>query len=154
MIRNIVSLIACTTFAVAVQAAPSRTPAPAAESASAETGTRAGNRKVSAKKSKRARSKPLLKITPAVPLPLGWSIQNGEWVHSDGYKYVNGQLIRTGSHTHKTPPRPPSKAQLNAAAAAGNRPAPTPPPNSAAAKAEEIARNKRPRPAPQTGSNL
>ena len=149
MIRNIVSLIACTTFAVAVQAAPSPTPAPAAESASAETGTRAGNRKVSAKKSKRARSKPLLKITPAVPLPLGWSIQNGEWVHSDGYKYVNGQLIRTGSHTHKTPPMPPSKAQQRAVVTT-SRPTPTPP----LSKAEEIARNKRPRPAPQTGSNL
>ncbi len=26
----------------------------------------------------------------------GWNYVKGEWIHSDGYKYVNGQVIRTG----------------------------------------------------------
>jgi hypothetical protein len=139
---------------VASQAAPTPTPAPATNRASAESDQSAGEQKVRSKRGKKARNKPALKVAPATALPLGWSIVNGEWVHSDGYKYVNGQVVRTGSQTHKTPPKPPSKAQLKAVAER-NKPAPTPPPNTAAAKAAEVQRNKMPsRPASQTGSHL
>jgi hypothetical protein len=91
-------------------------------------------------------------LTPAKPLPEGWSLVDGVWMHSDGYKFVKGQLFRTGSHTHKRPPSPPTKAQMEAATKR-NRP-PQTAAEIAAAKAAERERNLRPRPAPQTGSNL
>jgi len=155
MIHKLVFVIAWTIFAsgITLQAAPTPTPAPAAgNSAAAES--EKPQRQARSKKDRKARGKPALKVTPSTALPLGWSVQNGEWVHSDGYKYVNGEVVRTGTQTHKTPPKPPSKAALKAAAG-GNRPAPTPTPNSAAAKAEEIRRNKMPtRPGSQTGTHL
>ena len=85
---------------------------------------------------------------PTTPLVQGWNYVNGEWIHSDGYKYVNGQVVRTTAQTHKRPPKPPSKALLNSVK---TKPSPTPDPNSAAAEKE---RNLRPRPAPQTGTQL
>jgi hypothetical protein len=91
-------------------------------------------------------------LTPAKPLPEGWSLVDGVWMHSDGYKFVKGQLFRTGSHTHKRPPSPPTRAQMEAATKR-NRP-PQTAAEIAAAKAAERERNLRPRPAPQTGSNL
>ena len=91
------------------------------------------------------------KIQPAPPLAEGWNHVKGEWIHSDGYKYVKGQVVRTGAQTSKKPPKPPSQALLNSLRI---RPAPSPDPNSAAAKAAERERNLRPRPAPQTGSHL
>lgn len=91
-------------------------------------------------------------MTPAKPLPEGWSLVDGVWMHSDGYKFVKGQLFRTGSQTHKRPPSPPTKAQMDAAMKR-NRP-PQTAAEIAAAKAAERERNLRPRPAPQTGSNL
>ena len=89
-------------------------------------------------------------MAPA-PLAEGWSYVKGEWIHSDGYKYVNGQIIRIGSQPHKSPPKPPSIALLNSVK---TKPTPTPDPNSAAAKAAEKERNLRPPPAPQTGTHL
>jgi hypothetical protein len=91
------------------------------------------------------------KIQPAARLAEGWNHVKGEWIHSDGYKLVKGQVVRTGAQTHKKPPKPPSKALLNSVRI---RPSPSPDPNSAAAKAAEKERNLRPRPAPQTGSHL
>ena len=91
-------------------------------------------------------------LTPAKPLPEGWSLVDGIWVHSDGYKFVKGQLFRTGSQTHKRPPSPPTKAQMDAAMKR-NRP-PQTAAEMAAAKAAERERNLRPRPASQTGTNL
>jgi hypothetical protein len=81
----------------------------------------------------------------------GWNYVKGEWIHSGGYKYVNGTVIRTGAQTFGRPPRPPSKALLNSVKV---KPESTPVPGSAAAKAAEIERNKRPLPAPQTGFHL
>src|ERR1043166_784786 len=52
-------------------------------------------------------------VPPAAPLVGGWTLSNGTWVHSDGYKYVNGSVIRTGTQTHKPPPKPPTQAQLD-----------------------------------------
>jgi hypothetical protein len=81
----------------------------------------------------------------------GWTYVKGEWLHSDGYKYVNGRVIRVGTQTHKRPPKPPSKSLLNSVLV---KPAPTPVPGSAEAKAAEKERNLTPRPASQTGTHL
>jgi hypothetical protein len=89
--------------------------------------------------------------TSSKSLVEGWNYVKGEWIHSDGYKYVNGQVIRTGAQTHKRPPKPPSKSLLNSVKI---KPTPTPAPGSAAAKAAEKERNLRTRPAPQTGTHL
>jgi hypothetical protein len=91
-------------------------------------------------------------ITPAKPLPQGWSLVDGVWTHSDGYKFVKGQIFRTGTHTHTRPPKPPTKAEMDAATKKTRRPLTEA--EIAAAKAAERERNLRPRPAPQTGSNL
>ena len=90
------------------------------------------------------------KVVPA-PSAEGWSYVKGEWIHVDGYKYVKGQVIRVGAQTHKSPPKPPSKALLDSVKA---KPTPTVDPNSAAAKAAEKERNLQPRPASQTGTHL
>ena len=89
--------------------------------------------------------------TVASPSAEGWNYVKGEWIHSDGYKYVKGQVIRIGAQTHKSPPKPPSRALLDSVKA---KPTPTPDPNSPAAKAAERERNLQPRPAPQTGTHL
>src|SRR4051812_13266550 len=81
----------------------------------------------------------------------GWSVANGVWVHSDGYKFVNGQVIRSSPQTHKPAPKPPTQAELNAAANKKNAKTPA---QQAADKAAERERNLTPRPAPQTGSHL
>jgi len=99
----------------------------------------------------RKKSSATLKVAPATPLVEGWNNVNGEWIHSDGYKYINGQVVRTGTQTHKLPPKPPSKTLLKSVKP---KPAPTPAPNSAAAKAAEKERNLRQQPASQTGTHL
>ena len=104
------------------------------------------------KSTKKIKKETVAVLTPAKPLPQGWSLVDGVWMHSDGYKFVKGQLCRTGTHTHKRPPGPPTKAQMDAATKR-NRP-PQTAAEIAAAKAAERERNLRPRPAPQTGSNL
>jgi hypothetical protein len=80
-----------------------------------------------------------------------WSLVNGVWVHPDGYKFISGQVVRTGSQTHKTPPKPPTQAEMDAAK---KQSSPKSDADVAAAKAAEKERNLRPRPAPQTGSHL
>lgn len=103
--------------------------------------------------SRKTKKKAAAIITPAKPLPEGWSLVDGVWTQSDGYKFVKGQLFRTGTHTHKRPPNPPTQAEMDAATKKSNR-RPLIPAEIAAAKAAERERNLRPRPAPQTGSNL
>ena len=103
------------------------------------------------KSTKKVKKEAVAVLTPAKPLPEGWSLVDGVWMHSDGYKFVKGQLFRTGSHTHKRPPSPPTKAQMDAAT---KRNRPQTAADIAAAKAAERERNLRPRPAPQTGSIL
>jgi hypothetical protein len=98
-----------------------------------------------------ARTNAAPKSVSTSPLAEGWNYVNGEWIHSDGYKYVNGSVTRIGTRTYKRPPKPPAKALLDSVK---TKPLPTPVPGSAAAKAAEIERNKRVRPAPQTGSHL
>ena len=143
MTRSILSLIALTALAAggSLNAEPT------------QTAERNSSTKANKRASQRPQAKPdtASKIQPATPLAEGWNYVKGEWIHSDGYKYLKGQIVRTGAQTHKKPPKPPSQALLNSVR---TRSAPSPDPNSAAAKAAEIERNKRPRPAPQTGTNL
>ncbi|HKP92504.1 MAG TPA: hypothetical protein VJS88_01310, partial [Chthoniobacterales bacterium] len=85
------------------------------------------------------------------PLKEGWSLVNGVWMHSDGYKFVNGQVIRTGSQTHKRAPKPPTKAEMEAATKKKGPPTAA---ELAAEKAAERQRNLAPRRASQTGTHL
>ena len=141
MTRNILSLIVLTTLAAGVSLNAEPTP-------SADRTSRA-NKAESQKPQTKTKATP--KIVPETPLAEGWNYVKGEWIHVDGYKYVNGQVIRTGAQTHKRPPKPPSKAFLNSVK---TKPAPSPDPNSAAAKAAEKERNLRQPPASQTGTHL
>jgi hypothetical protein len=98
----------------------------------------------------------------------GWTYVNGQWVHPEGYKFLNNKIIRTTAKTGKAHPKPPGKlAQENAAKLAQENSAKLAPrtksaaaPSSedariAAEKAAEVRRkNLTPRPAPQTGSHL
>ena len=140
MTRNIPCLIVLATLVAAVSLHAEPTP-----SADRTPSKNAKSQKPPAKTNAAPRSVSLPSLVE------GWNYVKGEWIHSDGYKYVNGQVIRTGAQTHKRPPKPPAKALLNSVTI---KPAPTPVPGSAAAKAAERERNLRPRPAPQTGTNL
>jgi hypothetical protein len=101
--------------------------------------------------SKTHKSKTMATVAPTTPLKSGWSLSNGVWVHSDGYKFVNNQVVRVGTQTHKAPPKPPTKAEMDAAT---KKAAPKTQAEIAAAKAAERERNLTPRPAPQTGTHL
>ena len=90
-------------------------------------------------------------LAPVVPLKPGWSLVNGVWTHSDGYRFVKGQVVRVGSQTHKKPPKPPTKAEMDAATKKQDPKTPT---DAAAARAAERERNLRQIPASQTGTRL
>jgi hypothetical protein len=96
------------------------------------------------------KSKPILNVTPAAPPKEGWSLVKGVWTHSDGYQFVKGQVLRVGTQTHKKPPKPPTKAEMDAAVKKPASKAVDP----AAAKTAEREKNLTPRPAPQTGTHL
>ena len=103
------------------------------------------------KKETTKKSKTVPKIVPATPLTEGWSLVNGIWTHSDGYQFVNGQVIRVGNQTHKKPPKPPTKAEMDAArkkAAAKSHA------DAAATKTIDREKNLRQIPASQTGTHL
>jgi len=89
------------------------------------------------------------KVVPAAPLKEGWSLVHGTWIHSDGYKLVNGAVIRTGTQTHKKPPKPPTRTEMDAST---KKPATKTDP--AAAKTTEREQNLRQIPASQTGTHL
>jgi hypothetical protein len=128
MTRNILFLIVLASLAMPVSLRAEPTPSP-----------------------NRTSQKNAKKTQTEKPPSEGWTYVRGEWVHPDGYKYVKGQVVRVGGQTHKSPPKPPSKALLDSVKA---RPTPTPDPNSPAAKAAEKERNLRQRPASQTGTHL
>ncbi|HEY2139094.1 MAG TPA: hypothetical protein VGH00_03375 [Chthoniobacterales bacterium] len=140
MIRTILSiaLLVGLGTTVTVNADPSPTPS---------------NKKVQkqAARTSRAKTMKTAEIVPAPALKEGWSRVNGTWVHSDGYKLVNGQVVRVGTQTHKKPPKPPTKAEMEAATRNARSPSPA---DAAAQKAAERERNLTPRPAPQTGTHL
>ena len=86
----------------------------------------------------------------------GWNFVNGEWVHPDGYKFVNNKVIRTTAKTGKQLPKPPGQLALENAAALTLRPksAPVEAKTAAEKAAEERRKNLEPRPAPKMGSHL
>jgi hypothetical protein len=86
------------------------------------------------------------------PLSAGWSYSNGVWTHADGYKLVNGKVVRSGIQTHKKAPNPPTKAEMDAVLKKPKGPKTAA--EIAAEKAAERERNLAPRPAPQTGSHF
>ena len=89
--------------------------------------------------------------TAAKSLPQGWSLVDGVWMHSDGYKFVQGRIIRDGAPTSKRPPNPPTQAQIDAVTKKKKAPTAA---EISAAKAAERERNLRPAPAPRMGSHL
>jgi hypothetical protein len=137
MLKKLIALLVFSSFTiVAVKAEPTPTPATTAQRQS----------------SKKIKKEPAIKVVPATPLKDGWSLVNGVWMHSDGYKFVKGQVVRTGTQTHKRPPKPPTQAEMDAVTK--KKKGPPTPAEIAAEKAAERERNLRPRPASQTGSNL
>ena len=86
------------------------------------------------------------KVVPATPLASGWTYSNGLWTHVDGYKLVNGKVVRAGVQTHKKAPPPPTKAEMDAAMKKK--------PDATVDKAAQRERNLAPRPASQTGTHL
>jgi len=86
------------------------------------------------------------------PVASGWSYSNGVWTHVDGYKLVNGHVLRSGIQTHKNAPAPPTKAEMDAVMKKVNGPKTAA--QLAADKAAQRERNLAPKPAPQTGSHF
>ena len=117
------------------------------------TALASGSLKADPKTSKKSKSQ---KNTPTVvattPLASGWSYANGAWTHVDGYKLVNGQVVRSGIQTHKKAPKPPTKEEMDAALKKPKGPKTSA--DTAAEKAAQRERNLAPRPAPQTGSHF
>jgi hypothetical protein len=134
MIRTILSIAVLTSFTGA--AALKGDPSPTSNSSSLKH---------------KKETKTALKVVPAPPLKPGWSLVNGIWNHSDGYKLVNGQVIRVGNQTHTKPPKPPTKTEMEAVT---KNTRPQTPADAAAKKAAEREKNLTPRPAPQTGTHL
>lgn len=135
MKRTLLFLLAFTSFAIALQAAPTPTPAPKRTSSKSE--------KISGPQETLAQS------------ANGWTYAKGEWVHPEGYKFLNGKVLRTTARTGKSFPKPPGKLALDNAQKLTPKPTPAPDAKTAAQTAAEIRRkNMAPRPAPQTGSNL
>ena len=91
----------------------------------------------------------------------GWMYINGEWVHPDGYKFVNNKVLRTTAKTARPIPKPPGKLALEnpTKLASQTKPATAPSPkNDAKTAAEKAAEERRknltPTVAPQTGTHL
>lgn len=86
----------------------------------------------------------------------GWVYVNGEWVHPNGYKFVNNRVLRTTARRGQVLPKPPGKLALE------NPTKLTPGPRSAADEAraagekaaEQRRKNLTPTPASQTGTHL
>jgi hypothetical protein len=91
----------------------------------------------------------------------GWTYVKGEWVHPEGYKFVDGRVLRTTAKSDGRPlPKPPGKLALENpqkvtpqtnAVPADHAPSNT---KTAADKAAEREKNLTPRPAPQTGTHM
>lgn len=136
MKRTLPFLLALTTCTIALQAAPTPTPGPKRNSAKTEK--MRGPQETVAQSAN------------------GWMFVNGEWTHPEGYKFVNGKILRTTARTGKAFPKPPGKLALENPdkLTAKANPAPNSAKTEAERKAAEVRKNLQPRPAPQTGSNL
>lgn len=81
---------------------------------------------------------------------------SGEWVHPDGYKFVNNKVLRTIAKAGKTFPNPPGKLALDnpTKLTPGLKSAPKEDQTPAEKAAEARRKNLTPAPAPQTGTHL
>ena len=140
MKRNLLFLLAFTSFAVALQASPTPTPSPKRTSNKSE-------------KKNRAETTPSEAITRSAN---GWTYAAGEWIHPDGYKYVRGQVLRTTAKAGKAAPAPPGKLALENAQklTPKTKPAPESTKTDTEKAAEIRQKNLTPTAAPQTGSHL
>ena len=91
----------------------------------------------------------------------GWIYVNGEWVHPDGYKFVNNKVLRTTAKAGKTFPNAPGKLALENPAkltprnkSAGNRSTAEECQTPAEKGTETRRKNLTPTPASQTGTHL
>jgi hypothetical protein len=86
----------------------------------------------------------------------GWMYVNGEWVHPNGYKFVNSKVLRTTAKAGKSFPNPPGKLALDNPTHLTPRPKSVP--KEAQTPAEKAAEARRknltPAPASQTGTHL
>jgi hypothetical protein len=86
----------------------------------------------------------------------GWTYTNGEWVHPEGYKFVNGKVLRTTAKTGKAFPKPPGKLALENAArlVQKTKVVPKSAQSEAERNAQERRKNLQPTAAPQTGTHM
>jgi hypothetical protein len=84
----------------------------------------------------------------------GWTYVKGEWIHPDGYKFVNGKVLRTTAKTGKAFPKPPGKLALENAQKLTPKSNPAPAKSAAEKAAEERRKNLTPIAAPQTGTHM
>lgn len=139
MKRSLLFLVAFTSFAIALQAAPTPTPNPKRSSSKSEKNS-GGEKRVSETIAQSAN---------------GWYYDKGEWVHPEGYKYVNRKVLRTTARLGKPLPNPPGKLALENPEKLTPKTNSAPDTKTAAEKAAETRRkNLETRPAPQTGSHL
>jgi hypothetical protein len=110
-------------------------------------------------------AEPPAKTKAASPTPAriiesanGWSRLNGEWVHPEGYKFVNNKVIRTTAKTGRQFPKPPGKLALEHTAKLESRTKSPSTADDARTPAEKAAETRRknltPTAAPQTGTHL
>ncbi len=86
----------------------------------------------------------------------GWTYAKGEWVHPEGYKFVDGKVLRTTAKTGRAFPKPPGKLALENAQklTPKNTPAPINSQSAAEKAAEARRKNLTPTAAPQTGTHM
>lgn len=139
MKRTLLFLLAFTSFAIALHPSP----------------TFARNPKRTLSKSEKNSGGQKATFAEIALSAQGWSYVKGEWIHPDGYKYVNGKILRTTARPGKTAPAPPGKLALENPQKLAPKNTPAPASKTAAETAAEIRRkNLEPTPASQTGSHL
>lgn len=133
MKRTLLFLLAFTCFTIALQAAPTPTP--------------------SAKRTSNKNEKTAVAPETIAQSANGWYYTNGEWVHPDGYKFVNNKVLRTTARTGRAFPKPPGKLALDNPQKLGPKTnlAPAVSQTEAEKKAEIKRKNLQPSRAPQTG---
>jgi hypothetical protein len=140
MKRTLLFLAVFTSFTIALQASPTPTPHPKRTSTKRQHKS-GGQKTVSDEVAQSAN---------------GWSYVKGEWVHPDGYKYVNGKILRTTARLGRAFPKPPGKLALENVEKL--TPTTNPAPDTAKTAAEKAAETRRknltPTAAPQTGTHL
>ena len=139
MKRTLLFLAAFTSFTIVLQSSPTPTPRPKHTSSKSEN--KSGGQKT---------------VSDEIELSAnGWSFVKGEWAHPDGYKYVNGKVLRTTARLGRLFPKPPGKLALENAQKLTPKTAPAQDTKTAAEKATEARRkNITPTAAPQTGTHL